>query len=168
MTEIILLVILLLLIMLLAYFMWWTKVPQLIYWNFKTGYQNSVTNQHTVGYRTEDLLDVSALQFEELVAEAWEKRGFRTNVTERQDGGVDVIAERDGDKVGIEAKQWGRKQSVGSPVVRSVYAGARQRGCNRAVVATTASFTEDANSTADELYVDLVGPEQLCEWLNGK
>ena len=50
-------------------------------------------------------------------------------------------------------KQWDPTNSIGSPTVRSVFAGARKRGGNPAVVAATAPSTDEAKATAEDLYV---------------
>lgn len=109
--------------------------------------------------------DVSPMAFETLVADLWDAMGYRTEVTpESRDGGVDVIATTDDERVAIQAKRF-LAGPVGSPDTQQI-AGQLQLDFDRAALVTTASFTGPAERfAADATAVELVDGVSLRELL---
>lgn len=71
-----------------------------------------------------DLGSIRALswrEFEQLVAEAYRRKGYsvRENLTAGPDGGVDVELEKDGHLHLVQCKQW-KARKLGVPVVREM------------------------------------------------
>lgn len=82
-------------------------------------------------------------EFERLVAKLFERKGYKTTVTqERGDFGVDVIAEAGSDKIAIQVKHW--QASVGGPDVHKTVGSMITFGANRAMVVTSSDFTNQA------------------------
>lgn len=113
-------------------------------------------------HRLSDLDRLSGAAFEDWVAAVLETSGFRIESTPRTgDYGVDLIAVRDGTRIGIEAKRHARP--ISNRVVRSVVAGCQFHGCERAAVVTQSRFTDRAVAQAERAEVDvvLVGRDDL-------
>ncbi len=116
----------------------------------------------------EVLHQIDAYDFEHVIADLWERQGWRTSVTQgSNDRGVDVIAERDepfNQKLAIQAKRYDPSSTVGSPDIQQ-YASLRQQVPNvdAVVVVTTAEFTSNAEEIAGELNVKLVDGKQLYD-----
>ena len=84
-----------------------------------------------------------AFEFEKLVARLFERKGYRTRVTqERGDFGVDVIAEAGNSRIAVQVKHW--QASVGGPDVQKTVGSMVTVGCNMAMVVTTSGFTAQA------------------------
>lgn len=111
---------------------------------------------------------IDAYDFEQVIADLWERQGWTTSVTQgSNDKGVDVIAERNepfAQKLAIQAKRYDPSSTVGSPEVQQ-YASLRQQISNvdAVVVVTTGNFTSSAEEAASSLNVKLVDGAQLYE-----
>src|ERR1017187_1812152 len=70
-----------------------------------------------------DLAALSWVQFEEVIADAFHRHGYRVRETggrNQPDGGVDVVLQRDGETTIVQAKHW-RSDRVGVALVRELY-----------------------------------------------
>jgi len=70
-----------------------------------------------------DLAALSWQQFEEVIADAFRRHGFRVREVGgcgRADGGVDLMLVRDGETMVVQAKHW-RSQRVSVQPVRELY-----------------------------------------------
>ncbi|MCA9329111.1 restriction endonuclease [Candidatus Saccharibacteria bacterium] len=87
-----------------------------------------------------DVDTMSGITFEHYVAQLLIDRGY-TNVslTEQYDYGVDIIAEKDGIRWGIQAKRY--SGLVKAAAVRQVVTGLRLYDCDRAMVITNSTFS---------------------------
>lgn len=94
-------------------------------------------------------------EFEAFCANLLEHNGYE-NVTVTKgsgDQGIDIIAERDGVRYGIQCKRYNRE--VGNAAVREAYAGKTFYGCHVAVVISNNVFTGAAIEAAEGLGVVL-------------
>ncbi len=110
----------------------------------------------------DDLDRLDGTAFETWIAAMLREAGFRVRATTKgHDFGVDLVAERNGLRIGIEAKRRGAK--VANDVVRSVVAGCQFHRCDVAAVVTQSAFTAAAErqAKAAELPVVLVGRRDL-------
>jgi hypothetical protein len=108
-------------------------------------------------------------EFEEFVAELWERRGWDTEVTRGSaDGGVDVIAEHDmvtgkdrrnTEKIQAKLKRDGSR--LGPRPVRELAGSERVNQRDNLVVVTTTDFTSNAKDVAESKAVELVGKDKL-------
>jgi predicted RecB family endonuclease len=98
---------------------------------------------------------MDALEFEAHVAWYYRQLGYRIEMTKASgDQGIDVIAENDVERIGIQVKRY--SGSVGNSAVQEVVAGLRHYGCSRGVVVTTSAFTRGAIALARSNGVELI------------
>ena len=96
-------------------------------------------------FKSIDTMD--GLEFEYYVVELLQRNGFNNvSLTEKYDFGVDIIAEKDGIRWGIQAKRY--SEPVGSNAVRQVVTGLRLYGCDKAMVVTNSTFSTFAKKLA--------------------
>jgi restriction system protein len=123
---------------------------------------NSVTTPggHTLG-------SISWREFELLVGEALRRRGYSILETggSGPDGGVDLIARKDGEKYLVQCKQW-RAMQVGVPVVRELYGAMAAEGAVGGFVVTSGTFSKPARDFASGRNVQLVDGAALQQWMN--
>lgn len=109
-------------------------------------------------------------EFEQLVADVWERRGWKTRVTRgSNDRGIDIIASKSTpfeQKHLIQAKRYGKDNKIGSPDIQQ-YSSLRHQedGVDAVAVVTTSSFTKQARETARDLNVKLVDGRSLYQIL---
>ena len=98
--------------------------------------------------RLRDVVAMDGIAFEHYVAKLLAERGY-TNVslTERYDYGVDIIAEKDGVRWGIQTKRY--SGLVKAAAIRQVVTGLRVYNCDRAMVITNSTFSAIAKHLAD-------------------
>ncbi|AUG80113.1 Putative restriction endonuclease [Kitasatospora sp. MMS16-BH015] len=95
-----------------------------------------------------DLYTMDPLEFEELIAELFRRRGYSTRTTARSgDQGVDVVAEDPdpitGGLIVIQAKRY--RHRVDPTAVRDLDATRVHHGANRGILVTTATFGPDSH-----------------------
>lgn len=94
-------------------------------------------------------------QFELWCASLLRNSGYR-NVTvtpSSNDQGVDIIAERNGEKYAFQCKRY--SSNLGNTPVQEVFTGAAFYGCNKAIVMTNSFFTLGAIEAATRIGVEL-------------
>jgi restriction system protein len=108
------------------------------------------------------LNDMSWVEFEAVVAEAFRLQGF--SVQERggphADGGVDLVARKGSEMFLVQCKQW-RAFKVGVDVVRELYGVMAARGAAGGYVVTSGSFTAEASTFADGRNIRLIDGTKL-------
>lgn len=110
--------------------------------------------------RLKDIDRMDGLSFERYVADALTSRGF-TNVslTETFDYGVDIVADKDGVRWGIQTKRY--SGLVKADAVRQVVTGLPLYQCDRAMVITNSTFSNVAKRLADSNNCILIGRSEL-------
>jgi CheY-like chemotaxis protein len=95
-----------------------------------------------------ELLQLNPRQFEEFVADLWNRFGYKVELTKRtRDGGRDIIAVRRSEadlRLLVECKRYDVRQKVGVGLVRSLYGVKQHELATKAILATTSTFTKDA------------------------
>ncbi len=105
-----------------------------------------------VAKRPEDLYFLPPRKFEELIAHVFENFGYEVELTpESRDGGYDIFAVRRAEldtRVLIECKRYTPPKKVGRPVIQNLLGviSDRQVGATMGVLATTSTFTRDAEA----------------------
>ncbi len=107
-------------------------------------------------------------EFEELVAEAFRREGYRVeeNVKAGADGGVDIRLRRGGKLFLVQCKSWNRNR-VGVGVVREMCGVMMDEGAAGVVIVCSGGFTRDAWGFAKGKPVRLVGGRALMEMIAG-
>ncbi|MBT9805650.1 hypothetical protein GPK84_06760 [Blautia wexlerae] len=96
----------------------------------------------------EDIDLMSGAEFEQFVCELFKKMGYIAYVTKTSgDQGIDVVAEKDSVKIGIQAKCY--SGTVGNSAVQEAVAGKSFYMCNRIIVVTNNYFTKSAIELAN-------------------
>lgn len=116
----------------------------------------------------EALVSMDPYRFEQFVADLWERRGWRTEVSsESRDAGIDITARKynpfEQTQI-LQAKRYTSGNKVNSSEVQQ-YASLRQQvpDADSVIIVTTSEFTRDAQERASELNVKLVGGEELVQ-----
>ncbi|ORW48676.1 restriction endonuclease [Mycobacterium paraense] len=129
-------------------------------------YRTERQRRRDLRYAMSDLAavdDMSGIEFEEFVAAQLRTVGWGvTHTASTGDYGVDLVAQKDGTRMAVQCKR--QAKAVGVAAVQQVVAGARQHGCDRAVVVTNQAFTKAARQLAATHRCRLVGREQLHIW----
>jgi hypothetical protein len=94
-------------------------------------------------------------EFEQWVAGRLELHGWRADVTGGSgDQGLDIIARRDGKKIGIQCKRY--DGAVGNKAVQEAFSGRAFHRVDTAVVITTGRYTESAKALSRKTGVHLL------------
>ena len=94
-----------------------------------------------------DIDFMTGLEFEHYIAGLLRENGFRkVKLTERYDFGVDIIAEKDEVRWGIQVKR--HEGMVKANAVRQVVTALRLYGCDREMVITSSTYSKVAQRLA--------------------
>ena len=98
-------------------------------------------------YTLDDIDLMSGTEFEEFVSTLFRQMGYNTKTTQTTgDQGIDVIAVKNGVKLGIQAKCY--TNTVGNSAVQEAVAGKGYYSCDKVMVITNNFFTSSAASLA--------------------
>ena len=105
---------------------------------------------------------MTGIDFENFIVKLFQNKGYTVSTTKISgDNGVDVIAEKEGIRIGIQAKCY--SSSVGNSAVQEVVAGLAYYGCNRGMVITSNYFTKAARDLAAANNIILWDKDRLDE-----
>ena len=94
-----------------------------------------------------DIDTMNGIDFEHYIAQLLVERGCNSvSLTEKYDYGVDIVAEKDGIRWGIQVKR--HSGLVKAAAVRQVVTGLRLYDCDRAMVITNSTFSNVAQRLA--------------------
>lgn len=111
--------------------------------------------------------------FEKLIADLWEKQGWKTSVTTGStDRGIDVVAEKSGpfyQKQLIQVKRYSGGNKIGSPEIQQ-YSSLKHQESNvdAVIIVATSAFTSQARRTAEDLNVKLIDADTLLDLIQEK
>jgi hypothetical protein len=116
---------------------------------------------------TTDWRSLRGHPFEDFLREVLEELGYSVQRTETTvDQGVDLIVERDGVKVAVQAKSYA--DALGDDAVQQVYAGMAFYKCQRCVVIANSGFTPSARELAVQRGCMLIDGSQMPALLEGR
>ncbi len=103
-------------------------------------------------------------QFEQLVAEAFRRRGYGVELVDRPagDGGVDVVLRNNRGRWLVQCKHY-KARRVGVRPVRELLGVVTSEGAAGGIVVTAGSFTPDAQAFARDNAIELVDGPQLAD-----
>lgn len=105
---------------------------------------------------SDPLQSISWQDFELLVGQLFRHRGYSVVKTAGgADGGIDLIARRDGKCILIQCKHW-RSRDVGVTVVRELFGVVTASEADRGAVITGGRFTAEAVKFARQVNVELI------------
>lgn len=109
----------------------------------------------------QSIRDLSWQDFERYVGEAYRRKGYTVEETgPGADGGIDLIARKNGETVLVQCKHW-RTEKVGAPVARELFGLVKAHGAANGVLITSGAFTREALKFADQTQLELVDGEGL-------
>ncbi len=114
----------------------------------------------------EFIRSISWQAFEELVGEAYRRKGYRVTETGGggADGGVDLVLKKGGETRLVQCKNW-RTFKVGVKVVRELYGVVAARGATGGVLICSGKFTLEAQDFARGKALELVDGAQLARMI---
>jgi len=123
---------------------------------------------HVGGTSDSDPLEgISWQYFELLVGELFRRRGYSVVETVGgADGGVDLVARREGKRLLIQCKHW-RARDVGVAVVRELFGVVTARKASGGAVVTGGRFTVEAVKFAREVNIELIDGTMLRAEVRG-
>jgi len=113
--------------------------------------RDKVMSQLDSTWRPSDLLSLTPTQFEEVLGQLYQKKGYNVQVTQQSgDRGIDAIARNGQRTIAIQAKRYDPNGAgnVSGPEVRNAIGATVQEGADVCVVATSSGFTQDARRAA--------------------
>lgn len=113
-------------------------------------------------YTIDDIDNMSGREFEKYLFQLFEQMGYICTLTsESNDQGLDLIVERYGKKIGIQAKCY--KNKVGNNAVQEVLSGVQYYNCDEGMVITNSLFTSSADDLATKTGIVLWNRAKLME-----
>ena len=99
-------------------------------------------------FSIDDVDFMTGLEFESFICRLFQKMGYSAKKTQATgDQGIDILAERNGVKIGIQTKCY--SGTVGNSAIQESVAGMNYYHCERAMVITNSRFTQAAIELAN-------------------
>ncbi len=113
------------------------------------------------------LLRLSWREFEEVIGEAYRKQGYAVveNAGPGADGGIDLVAKKEGETILVQCKQW-KSEKVGVPTVREMFGLLNAERANEVHIVTCGHFTEEAKQFARGKPIKLIDGPSLIQLIN--
>ena len=113
-------------------------------------------------YSLNDIDLMSGEEFEKFVSLLFSKLGYFTEITKHSfDQGIDIVAKKNGENIGIQAKCY--SNTVSNSAVQEVVAGLKYYDCQKGIVITNIYFTKSAKELASSNNIKLWGRKILDE-----
>jgi restriction system protein len=109
---------------------------------------------------------LSGTEFENLLVRLYDSMGYSTQHTGKSgDQGADVIANKNGERILIQAKRY-TNWNTGNAAVQQVFAAMKFYDCNKGIVISTSeNFTREARELAKVTDIELVSKDRISELL---
>jgi restriction system protein len=127
---------------------------------FRANVRTKLFNDVAESTAADRLNSMSWQQFELVVGEGFRRQGYAVGEPGGggPDGGIDLVARKDGEKFLVQCKQW-RALKVGVSVVRELYGAMAADGASGGFVVTSGRFTDEAKAFASGRNIELLdGP----------
>lgn len=113
------------------------------------------------------LLRLSWREFEEVIGETYRRKGYQVadNGGPGADGGIDLIARKEGEAILIQCKHW-KSEKVGVPTVREMFGLWNAERANEVHIVTCGDFTEEARQFAQGKPIRLIDGASLAQMIN--
>jgi len=115
----------------------------------------------------DSLSKLSWREFEEVIGEAYRKQGYTVveNAGPGADGGIDLVAKKEGETVLVQCKQW-KSEKVGVPTVREMFGLWNAERANEVHIVTCGHFTEEAQQFARGKPIKLIDGPSLIQLIS--
>lgn len=106
-------------------------------------------------------------EFEVFCAELFRKMEYEAKVTPKtNDGGFDIILNKDSKKTIVECKCYSQKHNIGRPMIQKLVGANQEIKADNMIFITTSNFSKEAIQFARETSVDLIDGKKLIELIN--
>lgn len=114
-----------------------------------------------------DLKNMSWKQFEQLVAHAFFKQGWKTEMWGQggADGGIDLVIRKSSTKGIVQVKHW--KGRVGAPIVREQYGLMHHHKVSVCYIVALGGFTKEAVEFSKGKSIVLIDGQRLIQLIQG-
>jgi restriction system protein len=113
----------------------------------------------------DSIRELSWREFEQLLATAFRRRGFRVDDTgPGPDGGIDLVLHAGNRSLAVQAKHW-KTRKVGVGKVRELLGATIAAGCDGAMLVTSGMATAEAKKCAAGNDIDLIEGEELARMI---
>ena len=126
-----------------------------------------------VKYTKKDIENIKDWRlFEKFISGCFKERGYKTTLTSAtNDGGKDIIVEKNGIKTYIECKYWQTGHSIGRELIQKLAGAAMMDGVKNAIFITTSSYHSNAYDAARKLKsngfnIQLWDTDKLLKFIN--
>lgn len=104
-------------------------------------------------YRKEDIENINDWRkFEQFISKQFKIKNFKVILTpQTNDGGKDIIIEKNSIKTYIECKYWNSNKTIGREEIQKLAGAAMMDGVKNAIFITTSTYNENALETARAL-----------------
>jgi len=100
--------------------------------------------------------NLTPYEFEEFVAKLFKKKGYQAYVTSGSaDFGVDVIAEKNEERLAIQVKRYKESNKIGSPTIRKTLGSRYKADADKTLIVTTSYYTKPAFEQAENAPITL-------------
>lgn len=135
-----------------------TKVSPASYTTNKNVAEDCLTPPISIGIQAVDKMN--GKQFEKFLAMLFVKSGYQVTLTpEFGDYGADLILEKNGERIAVQAKRW--KSKINPRAVQEIVAAIRHYNANKGIVVTNGHYTKYAKELAADNKVELFGRKEL-------
>lgn len=110
-----------------------------------------------------DVVDtMSGLDFEKFILVHFQNQGYKGEVTKAtNDYGADLILNKDGSKIVVQAKRW--KDKVGITAIQEIAGAINYYGASKGIVITNSYFTPNAQNLAKANNIELWDRDMLID-----
>lgn len=129
-------------------------------------FEKKISNSEFNNKFSIDKLDsITGYEFEYFLRDLFQKMGYEVkNTTLSNDQGADLIVNKLGDKISVQAKRY--SGSVGNKAIQEVVASIKHYKADRGVVVTTNYFTQQAINLAKSNNIELINREGLKDLID--
>jgi len=112
--------------------------------------------------------NLSGREFEYFLKWLFEGMGYSVQLTKiTADSGVDLVVNRDNEKIAVQAKRYKRTMKISNNVILKTHGGKDIYGCSKSMVVATSYFTEQAVKDAKKLNIELWDRDTLSAKIDG-
>lgn len=134
---------------------------ELIKYNYLTEKNTLLQKSNTIQSIIDECKD-EPTKFEGFCGILFEKMGYDVEVTPKtNDGGYDLILNKDNEKSIVECKCYALGNSVGRPLLQKLVGANQEYMADRMLFVTTSTFTQGAIKYAKDVDVELIDGEKL-------
>ena len=108
----------------------------------------------------QEIKSMPGLEFEGFVERLFDEMGYDAWQTKKSgDQGADVIAEKVGEKVAVQAKN--KSSKVSNSAIQEVKAALDHYNCNKGIVVSTSEYTQSARDLAGSNNIELWSKQEI-------